>query len=544
VAVIGGMKNAEVLIVGAGPAGLSLAIACAGHGVAFRIIDAAPSPAETSRALAVWSAAQEVFSAFGVVGRMLGEGMRPGGIRICTRHRTLLRIPVTAFEDSPYPAPLILPQSSTERILIDRLGELGHAVERSVELAGLEQDAGGVAVVLARPGGEQENVRFPLVVGCDGAHSTVRHLCGAKFKGRVLPQCFILCDAEVQGQEPPPREVLIHFSSKGVLPMFPIRENVWRIVSTRAAGSGTAPPTLEEMQEHLQERGPAGLTLANPEWLSSFRVSERMVDRFRHGRVLLAGDAAHIHSPAGGQGMNTGVQDAFNLGWKLGCIFRGGCHMETLLESYHAERAPVAAKVIADASARTRLAMIARGPLATLRNTLASALGKSPGTVAKLAKGFSGTDIQYPPNPLLGNDRLWHEDWRPHGFPPGLRIRDAQVLCDDLPVSLMGEVLGSTRHTLLVFSGIRPNFRDAETVEAIRQKAAGYSSLIGSVAVWRGDHAPDASWVLDPDTHAHKRFGAEFCSLYLLRPDGVVAVRSQPADFSPVASLLSQILEA
>lgn len=535
------METTEVLIVGAGPVGLSLALECARHGVLFRIVDRSPHASQTSKALAVWSAAQEAFSAMGVAGRMLEEGLRPGGIRLCSRHKTLLRIPVSAFEDSPFPAPLLLPQSSTERILTEQLAEVGHQVERPCELVGFEQDATGATGRILLSDGTEKTIRCEVIVGCDGAHSTVRHLSGAKFLGKALPQCFILCDAEVHGLSGIPNDLMIFSSSKGLMPMFPIRDKVWRIISIREDGFGTAPPTLEEMQEHLSERGPSGLTLHNPHWLSSFRISERRVDRFRKGRVLLAGDAAHIHSPAGGQGMNTGIQDAFNLGWKLGCIFRGGCKWEPLLESYHMERSEVAARVIAETSALTRFVLTARGAFAPLRNLGASLLGHSGRAVRSVARAFSGTSVRYIPNPLLADDNAWHEDWRPHGFPPGLRIRDASVLSDEVPVSLMLEVFASTKHTLLLFGGRRPNYRDAEAVEALRQRAAGYSSLLGSLAVWRGDHAPDASWMLDPDGSAHSKFAAEFSSAYLIRPDGVVAARSQPADFAPIERALSAI---
>ncbi len=535
------MDTTEVLIVGAGPVGLSLALECARHEVAFQIIDAAPQPSDKSKALAIWSAAQETFSAMGVLEKMRSEALLPKGLRFCTSRRTLLRMPTGRFVDSPYPDVLLLPQSSTERILGEKLKQLGHDVIRPLELAGISQDERGVTATLQNPEGQQEACQCSYLVGCDGAHSAARHFVGSVFEGKAQPECFILCDAKVSGKTSLPPEVMIFMSKNGVLPMFPIRENLWRIISTRHPAAGTAPPTLDEMQEHLDERGPGGLELSTPEWLSCFRISERKVEKFRAGRVLLAGDAAHIHSPAGGQGMNTGVQDAFNLGWKLGLILRKGGNPEALLDSYHDERSPVARQVIAEASLRTRIGLLTKGPLANLRNLGALALGHSERFIKKFAVNFSGIAISYGKSPALGKGEFWDEDWQSHGFSVGQRMRDARVESDELPVYLLSEVLASTKYTLILFSGLRPNYRDADLVESIRQSAAGFSSLVGTLAIWRGDHSPDESWLLDPDASAHKKFGAGNSSAYLIRPDGYVAERSQPADFKPIAQALAAL---
>jgi 2-polyprenyl-6-methoxyphenol hydroxylase-like FAD-dependent oxidoreductase len=535
------MDTTEVLIVGAGPVGLSLALECARHDVGFKIIDASPRPSDKSKALAIWSAAQETFSAMGVLEDMRREAFLPDGIRFCTPRRTLLRIPSGKYVDSPHPDVVLLPQSSTERILGEKLQQRGHHVIRPLELMALSQDGQGVTATLQHPEGQRETCRCSYLVGCDGAHSAARHLVGSAFEGKAHPDCFILCDARVSGKNPLPPEVLIYLSKRGVLPMFPIRENLWRIISTRDPAAGTAPPLLEEMQEHLDERGPGGLQLSKPEWLSCFRISERKVKNFRVGRVLLAGDAAHIHSPAGGQGMNTGVQDAFNLGWKLGLILRKSGNAEALLDSYHTERSPVAEKVITEASLRTKIGLLTGGPMAGLRNLGAMALGHSDRFIKKFAVNFSGVAMTYGKSPALGTGGHWDEDWQSHGFAVGHRMRDAIVENEELPVSLLSVLLGSTKHVLVLFSGLRPNYRDVDLLEGIRQSAAGFSSLVSTLALWRGDHTPDDSWLLDADGSAHRKFGAGNPSVYLIRPDGYVAERSQPADFKPIAQLLAAL---
>jgi 2-polyprenyl-6-methoxyphenol hydroxylase-like FAD-dependent oxidoreductase len=536
------MNAVDVLIVGAGPVGLTLAVECARREVSFRIVDAAAEPSQTSKALAIWEAAQRVFAAQGVVTRMHEEGLRPAAIRLATRRGTLLRVPREAFGPGEWQGPLILPQCSTERILLERLGELGHSVERPLEFVGMAGDSDGVTATLTTPDGTKEEVRCRYVVGCDGAHSAVRHAGGFRFEGRALPDCFILCDATVSGPLPPDPEVMVFLSRHGVLPMFPIRENVWRIISTRNRHAGTAPPTLEELQEHVNQRAPKGLILSHPEWLSTFRISERRVDRFRMGRVLLAGDAAHIHSPAGGQGMNTGIQDAFNLGWKLEFILRHSADAEMLLTSYHDERAPEASRVIADASWRTKLAMFNSGPLAALRNLGAAALGKSPAGIAHMAHSLSGSRTHYARSPIHGSDSAWHEDWRMHGSRPGQRMLDVRVMAEDVEVSLLDQVLSTTRFSLIFYSGRRPNYRDASVADELRTRVANYSEVISCFSIWRGEHAPDESWMLDSEGDAHRAAGAAFASAVLVRPDGFVAARSQPADLTPLLAALAGFL--
>ncbi|GAB4165042.1 MAG: FAD-dependent monooxygenase [Terrimicrobiaceae bacterium] len=531
-------ENTEVLIVGAGPVGLTMALECARHDVAFRIVDSAPVPSDKSKALAIWSAAQEVFAVMGVVDRMHAEGLKPGGIRVCSHARQLAGVPFDGRVDSPYPDLLILPQSLTERILLDRLGELGHAVERPFEWVNAKEENGLWLSTLRGGDGREFTVGSRFLVGCDGAHSAVRHFVGATFHGRAMPECFVLCDAEISAPRPIPQDVHLFVSSQGPMPVFPIRERVWRIISSRGPAEGTAPPTLEEMQEHVDCRGPGNWKLSNPEWLACFKVSERKVDRFRHGNILLAGDAAHIHSPAGGQGMNTGVQDAFNLAWKLGAILRQGASPECLLESYHDERSPVAADVIATAGFRLRAAVLSRGPLAWMRNALAVLVGRSESARTRLVHSLSGTGIRYQSGPAILKDDRWHEDWLHHGFPPGLRIRDVRLVSEGIEISLLHEVMKSRRHTLLLFSGRKPNYRDADLLEGLRTEAANATTLMTSLAIWQGDHAPDDSWLTDPDGSVHRRFGVDQPSACVVRPDGVVMARSQPA----VAALVTDVL--
>ncbi|MCX7869370.1 MAG: FAD-dependent monooxygenase, partial [Terrimicrobiaceae bacterium] len=379
------------------------------------------------------------------------------------------------------------------------------------------------------------------LAGCDGAHSAVRQAMGTRFEGRARPDTFILCDARLEGSAALPPDVLLCTSRKGPLAMIPLRDKVWRVMSTRAGEAGIAPPTLEEMQEQLAERGPAGCELSNPQWLASFRVSERRAELFRQGRIVLAGDAAHIHSPVGGQGMNTGLLDAANLAWKLEAVLRhGGCE-EVFLSSYHEERAHAADRVIRDSAARTRLAIGRTGILPAALNLGAWLAGRSRKLRDLMAASLAGTSLQYPPSSVLGADTGWHEDWRDHGFPPGRLVRDVEVSSEGGPLSLLALILSARRMTLLLFSGRRPNYRDAAAVQEIREAVAASNFPVAVLAIWHGRHTPDESWLGDPEAIAHRRFGAYGRSACLVRPDAISALRTQPADWPRTCAFLESL---
>lgn len=536
-------SRVEVLIVGAGPVGLTLAIDCALRGLSVAIVDKAKCPSIHSKALAIWSAAQEYLSSLGVLDEMRQEGIQPEGIRFYARGAELLRIPSGLGVDSPYPGFLILPQSQTEHILRRRLASLDREIEQEVEFIGYEEQGGEVIARLRRAEGEEFPWACDFLVGCDGAHSAVRHALGTRFEGRARPETFILCDAEVQGPNPLSQEILLFASRSGPLPMLPIREKLWRIISTRHGDSGTAPPTLEEMQEHLEERGPGNLTLANPQWLSSFRISERRAADFRRGRVMLAGDAAHIHSPAGGQGMNTGILDAANLAWKLEAVLRHRGKPDILLQSYHAERAAAADRVIREAAARTRIALAGMGILAAARNLIARWAGHSRTIGENINTSLAGTHLHYPSSPALGSDHHWHEDWRDHGFAPGRLVRDVKVVGEGRSLSLLPEIFSARRMSLLLFSGRRPNYRDAAALQQFREEAAASNFPLTTFAIWHGEHTPDDSWLGDPEGHAHRRFGAYSRAACVVRPDGISAFRTQPADWPRTKDFLEQFFD-
>jgi len=341
--------NPHVLIVGAGPVGLTLAAECQRHGVSFRIIDKAPGHSVHSKALAIWSGTLEHLAAAGLAEDFL-EASRPIRKMVMQDmgHR-IAEIPVSEGLDSLYPSPVILPQSSTEQLLLGHLQKQGVEIERNVECVDLRPDADGVTCHLQRLNGTAETVTIGWLAGCDGARSIARHNLPVDFTGVTEEVVFILADAKlIDG--PAEDSIVLSNGPHGAVLVFPVKPGIWRFFALREKSDDRSHPTLDEIQCHVHSAGLSHLRLSDPEWLSYFAVNERVASRNRLGRVFLLGDASHIHSPAGGQGMNTGMQDAFNLGWKLKRLASGQGNAETIAESYFTERHPVALKVVRETS--------------------------------------------------------------------------------------------------------------------------------------------------------------------------------------------------
>ncbi len=486
-----------VLIVGAGPVGLALAGDLARYGVKVRIIDKAPARTDRSKAVVLWSRTLELLQRDADAGAFVAAGLRATGANIISGGRVIGRVGFGGV-DSPFPFALMLPQSETERLLEDDLAARGVAVERGVELLAFDDSEKAVIATLRRPDGGEEQVNTPWLVGCDGAHSAVRHILRLPFEGETLPSDWVLADVHLTGLRLPPDEMGLYWHADGVLALFPLGSGRYRIIANVGDGKGETPgdPTLADVQAAVDRRGPGGLRLSDPIWLSAFRINERKVADYRVGRVFLAGDAAHIHSPAGGQGMNTGMQDAFNLAWKLALVCRGDCPADPLLESYNAEREAVGAKVLADAGRLTALALL-RNPAAQAARNLVGGwlLGLSP-MRRRISDTLAEVGISYPKSPLNGPAAR-----RLGGPAPGERLATPE-----------GETPAG--------AGSAPRFAlFAHPGEEAERLIAGQPVL------------------LDPLLRPPPRDGG----LWLVRPDGYVAMSARLGDGDQIDSYLSTL---
>ena len=379
-----------VVIAGAGPTGLTLACALAAQGVDVVLLDQAERGGNTSRAAVIHARTLEVLDDLGVSDELCRRGVVVPRFTVRDRDRLLLSIPFGGLP-TRYPYTLMLPQNLTEEVLAARLAALGGTVHRRHRLADLEAHDDGVIATVTGPGGTSHQVRARYAAGCDGMHSVVRERAGIGFSGDRYEESFVLADVRMTW--PFPRdEVDLFFSPRGLVVVAPLPESRYRIVAT--LDDAPEQPTAADVQELLDTRGPSSAPARVGEvvWSSRFRVHHRVADAFRRGPVFLAGDAAHVHSPAGGQGMNTGIQDAVALGGVLAAVFSGGAGEETL-DGYERSRRPVAAGVVAMTDRMTRAAT-ARNPFVrAVRNTALRVAGRIPKVRRSLAMNLSELSV-------------------------------------------------------------------------------------------------------------------------------------------------------
>ena len=372
--------DTEVLIIGAGPTGLTLASALAARGVQALVIDRLMEGANSSRAAVVHARTLEVLEPLDLASRLVERGLKAQQFTIRDRDRILVPI---AFDQLPtkYPYTLMISQAVTEHILRARLNELGGQVLRPLQLVDLAQEASGVSATL----NDGSRLRARYAIGADGMHSTVRERAGIGFEGGSYEESFMLADVRLSGSVSLD-EVILYFSPAGMVVVAPLPGGIHRIVATVA--NAPEQPEAADVQALLDARGPrrARAVVQEVVWGSRFRIHHRVADRYCVGRIVLAGDAAHVHSPAGGQGMNAGILDAVRLSEALVGALAGDA---SALDRYGLERRPVAQKVVALADGLTRLAT-ARPGWRMGRNLLLRSLSGLPLFRRSLAMRLSG----------------------------------------------------------------------------------------------------------------------------------------------------------
>jgi len=383
------MDTVEVAIVGAGPTGLALACELRLAGIGCRVLERRADAPNITRAFAVHARTLELLDARG-----LADGLVTQGIKV----ERVQPAPGATLELSTlptrYPMVLIVAQSRTEQMLETRARELGAEIVRGAEVVGLEQDADGVRLDLDGPDGRQA-LRASYVVGTDGAHSTVRHLIGVDFVGQQYETHIMLADVRL---ERPPGETLFGASTREGLVLFvPFGDGWFRAIAWDRRREGVPldePITADELRSSFQRIAGDDFGIGEPRWRTRFLSERRQARHYRVGRVFLAGDAAHVHSPVGGQGMNTGIQDAMNLGWKLAAVRRGRATDE-LLDTYEGERHPVGANVLRLTDGAYKLVMSRSRLGETMRRLAVRTLLHVPPVYRKLAGLLSGIGIRY-----------------------------------------------------------------------------------------------------------------------------------------------------
>jgi len=395
--------NSNVLIAGAGPVGLAMAADLARYGVSVRLVEKSPERTDKSKALVLWSRTLELMDRMDCTAPFLTRGKKVIAVNVTAGKEPITRVTVDEVK-TPHPYALMMPQCDTEELLGDFVTSLGVKIERNIELTDFVASADGVTSILRHLDGSEETFESGWLIGSDGAHSTVRHKLGMEFSGETMPSSWVIADIHLSNV-PNPEEILISWHAQGILAVFPILGSRYRVIADSGlvdAAVSPANPTMEDVQAILDARGPGGITASAPIWLTRFTINERKVSNYRSGRVFVMGDAAHIHSPAGGQGMNTGIQDAFNLAWKLAMVTRGFGDEGTLLGSYSAERSPIEDDVLKGAGRITEVALMRGDFKQAVRNRITSfVFGLSP-VKKKMADVLTEVSIGYPESPLNG----------------------------------------------------------------------------------------------------------------------------------------------
>ena len=498
--------NTDVLVVGAGPTGLMLANQLARRGVRALIIDRHAGPSVQTRALGVQARTLEIYSRLGIAGRALELGKRATGANIWALGRRAARVPLGAIglDISPYPFLLILGQDDNERLLGDALRDRGMTVSWNTELVGLAQETDWVRATLRQSDGATREITAAWVAGCDGAHSAVRDLNGIAFQGAPYEHVFFVADTQATGTMVPD-ELNVYLWREGFHLFFPMRGmDHWRIV-------GIVPPelrgrkdlTFDDVIPSVREEAGSGLLFQQCSWFSTYRIHHRRAERFRDRRCFLLGDAAHIHSPVGAQGMNTGLQDAYNLAWKLALVVSGRAGA-ALLDSYEDERIPVARRLLSTTDRAFSL-IVSDNWLAGLFRTRVlvkiMAFAMRFDRVRKLAfRTISQTGIHYR-NSALSESPAGLPDAAPRAGDrfPWLRLR---FLADGPAEDLFG-ILDDTRFNLIVIGQPAPQIA-----------LAGLGDLL------RIHTVPG-----DPDNDRElARAHIPRPSFYLLRPDGHIGL--------------------
>ncbi len=525
-----------ILIVGAGPTGLTLAHELLRRGVKPRLIEKTPFASQNTKALGVLPRTLEALAPAGITQEMLEQGVQTPTFSIWSagQHRALLDC--SRAVESPYPFILMIPQHTTEAILTDQITRRGGIVERGIELVSLTQRAEHVEAVLRHADGTEEHTQSRFLIGCDGAHSTVRHLLGTRFVGATIAQHFTTGDIRMHWKMPH-NQALCYLNRGHFIAYFPLPDGRHRFLMAHPPKeTPQGEVTLEEIQQTIEFCGPVGAWATDPSWLARYHVHQRRVERYVHQRVLLVGDAAHIHSPLAAQGMNTGIQDAINLAWKLALVVqqRAPTH---LLESYQIERAEIGKRLLQADALLTRLASL-RHPLATaIRDRVASCLIQPPQTQQFLTRTAAGLRVSYRHGPLVFADHGQQGTSASSGVKVGDRAPNGLLFSGrQASPGQLYDVLTGTGHALLIFTTQRAEERRRE----VQSVLADWQEFLEIFSIQRlAPPGEDERTWYDPDGALARRYGIVDEGLVLLRPDGYISFRSQPIATKPLQRYLS-----
>jgi hypothetical protein len=522
-------EKIDVLIVGAGPSGLAMAHELTRRGISCRIIDKLSKPSDKSKALGVQPRSLELFEGAGLLNDFLKEGLKLKAVNTYSKISERISHVETKYIHSTYPFILIIPQNKTEQILIKNLEKLGVKVERNLELTSYAEENGHVVARIKNDKGKIEETSFKYMIGSDGAHSVCRELMGTNFVGDQYKTNWILADAHIKW---PLKfdSMNVFFSENGFLAVFPLGENHVRFI-----GDYDININREELEKKLNlpffqkivtERAGPGIKITKIGWMSAFLVNHRMAKKLCSKNVFLIGDSAHIHSPAGGQGMNTGIQDANSLAWKMELVLMNKAK-EELLQS-HQERYKVMESVVALSHQMTIMTSIKNPILRFFRNKMIYLLCKFDCFKSNLVNKIGQLKLNYRHSPIVAED--WDNNC--NSIKAGDLFPDIELFDKKYKKTRLKKVIKDRKHTLLIFT----TNNNAENVE--RLVKTKYNDVIDLLTIKDKKGSPGS---YSTTANIFKQLEIKEIGLYLLRPDGYIAYRNQPIDLNKLVSYLNTI---
>ncbi len=506
------MSSPKIIIVGAGPIGLYCANECLRYGIHCEIIEKNPTLSEHSKALGVHMRTLELLLPLELAQKFIEQGNPFERIRIHKNGKVLAHISLKGL-DAPLDYPIILPQNQTEALLHENLVQKGLEVAFNTELMDLEQTETGVTVTLKDASGTQQKT-FDWVIACDGAHSKIRKLCAMDFKGGRYNQNWWLADVELDW-------VLdIHtlsgfFSDAGACVCFPIKGKLHRFV-TPLPDDCHEPLNLENFEAQIRNKVQIPFKINKAIWLSAFRISHRQIDNYQKQRIFFAGDSAHIHSPAGGQGLNTGLQDIQNLIWKLALVTQHNAS-EALLKTYNDERHKVGEHLLKQTDEMTKAILLTNPVQKAIRNFALKTISKLPFMTKKIAKQMSMLTIDYNQSPLINKSHLGP-------FSAGRLMPNIHFYDEHQQKHNLFHLVNKPKHTLLIYTAnltehVKTTFKKLETT---------YTDICDLIFINREktDNFIENQSLRDKDSI----FGKESTSMILIRPDQYVALCNKTLD--------------
>lgn len=538
----------DVLVCGAGPTGLIAANLLRRSGLSVRIIEKRLEAARESRAFAVQARTLELLQSIGLSDEHVANGVMTTAVELHVRGkwRGGLNADLAAANDTPFPYILMIPQWQTEAILIDDLAKLGITVERGVELQNVEQSEDRVVSTIVDADGALQSITSTYVIGADGARSTVRDAAGLEFTGGTYPQSFLLADCKVDWPLDH-QKFRVFINGRRIGLFLPLDgKSVSRVMATDLfdpTSDGNAQTGLElnvdEMQEALIEAAGFPLKLSDPIWVTKYKSHHKAVNSYRAGRVFVAGDAAHIHSPAGGQGMNTGLQDAANLAWKIAAVLKRGAPDE-LLDDYHDERKPVGEMLLKTTGRLFSAAAGQAGWRSTWRDWMAMTflplVYRLPPFHRNGFLNISERSIKYNFSRFVADGPVWPASG------PGAGARVPNIAINDS--TQMFDLIKGYRFNLIAFSRTA---LDKNETQALQNKLSAIADEFGDMGVHlisRLSHGLDENAVFAIGPDVFDAFGIDERdsdqALYLVRPDNYIAWRVSGMDFASCRRMLAE----